>query len=33
VERVIGTYNRLKAMNSTRPYQIHDSTLKASMVG
>jgi hypothetical protein len=25
------TYNRLKEINSTRPYQIHDSTLKASM--
>jgi hypothetical protein len=28
----VGTYNRLKETNSTRPYQIQDSTLKASMV-
>jgi hypothetical protein len=27
----VSTYNRLKEMNSTRPYQIQDSTLKASM--
>lgn len=30
---VLDTYNRLKATNSTMPYQIHDSTLNANIAG
>jgi len=30
---VISTYNLLMAMKSTTPYQTHDSTWKASILG